>query len=95
MSELGKDQGLITFMLDRNSTLARKASERLQRSEQQPSSLCRAIGGTRELLGWRAVGASAPDQVFNVAACLNKPSAATLEQVGSILGTISFDGRTG
>jgi hypothetical protein len=53
------------------------------------------LSGTRELLGWRAVGSAAPDWVFNVAVCLNRPSDATLRQVESVLGSISFGGSTG
>jgi hypothetical protein len=80
------EAGLITFMLDRNATLARPSTKQLQRSEQRPSVSCRRVSGTRELLGWRAVGSAAPDWVFNVAVCLNRPSVATLKQVELILG---------
>ncbi|TKA08105.1 hypothetical protein [Actinacidiphila oryziradicis] len=55
----------------------------------------RTLSGYQRGIGEQDGRGRAPDWVFNVAVCLNRPSDATLRQVESVLGAISFGGSTG
>ncbi|WP_456212193.1 hypothetical protein [Streptomyces sp. LZ34] len=97
--ELRRGEGLLVMRLASKKAL-RATDQRARMADTRPGDSCRLAGGTRELLGWRAAagepglsGGSGPDELIIASVCLNRPSAVTLEQVRSILGSAVFGGN--
>ncbi|MDX3226203.1 hypothetical protein [Streptomyces sp. ME19-01-6] len=94
--ELRRGEGLLILRLGSEKALG-ATDQRARMVDTRPGKSCRLAGGTRELLGRRAVagssGASGPHELITASVCLNRPSAGTLEQVRSILGSAVFGGN--
>ncbi|MEU5022731.1 hypothetical protein [Streptomyces milbemycinicus] len=91
--ELRRGEGLLVFRLESKKVLG-AIHQRAPLADTRPGDSCRLAGGTHELLGWRAAdGAEGASGLIVASACLNQPSAVTLKQVRSILGSAVLGGN--
>ncbi|MES4901009.1 MULTISPECIES: hypothetical protein [unclassified Streptomyces] len=89
--ELRRGEGLLVLRLGRKNPLG-ATGQRARLMDTPPGDSCRLAGGTRELVGWRAAGDSRPHELITASVCLNRPTAVTVGQVRSILGSAVFRG---